>query len=124
MVEQKKRLAYFSTIQLSNILEKKKSNKSLSVFQGKMNQGLVEIGLTDLPKSGCAMAHPAHPGTTGLRFGEGDLQFFLFVLTLLFYHKTSNFEHQSLIRFHLSWLLITHRSVLNADSIEIISVVA
>ena len=27
---------------------------------------LVEIGLTDLPKSGCAMAHPAHPGTTGL----------------------------------------------------------
>jgi len=24
---------------------------------------LVEIGLTDLPKSGCAMAHP---GTTGL----------------------------------------------------------
>ena len=23
---------------------------------------LVEIGLTDLPKSGCAMAHPAHPG--------------------------------------------------------------
>ena len=28
---------------------------------------LVEIGLTDLPKSGCAMAHPANPGTTGLR---------------------------------------------------------
>ena len=27
---------------------------------------LVEIGLTDLPKAGCAMAHPAHPGTTGL----------------------------------------------------------
>ena len=27
---------------------------------------LVEIGLTDLPKSGCAMAHPAHPGTTAL----------------------------------------------------------
>ena len=27
---------------------------------------LVEIGLTDLPKSGCAMAHPAHPGMTGL----------------------------------------------------------
>ena len=27
---------------------------------------LVEIGLTDLPKSGCGMAHPAHPGTTGL----------------------------------------------------------
>ena len=28
---------------------------------------LVEIGLTDLPKSGCAMAHPAHPGSTGLQ---------------------------------------------------------
>ena len=27
---------------------------------------LLEIGLTDLPKSGCAMAHPAHPETTGL----------------------------------------------------------
>ena len=25
-----------------------------------------EIGLTDLSKSECAMAHPAHPGTTGL----------------------------------------------------------
>ena len=31
---------------------------------------LVEIGLTDLPKSGCAKAHPAHPGTTGL-IGRG-----------------------------------------------------
>ena len=31
---------------------------------------LVEIGLTDLPKSGCAMAHPAHPGTTGLLFSR------------------------------------------------------
>ena len=28
---------------------------------------LVGIGLTDLPNIGCAMAHPAHPGTTGLR---------------------------------------------------------
>ena len=27
---------------------------------------LVEIGLTDQPNIGCAMAHPAHPGTTGL----------------------------------------------------------
>ena len=27
---------------------------------------LVEIGLTDLPRSGCAMAHPAQPETTGL----------------------------------------------------------
>ena len=27
----------------------------------------IEIGLTDLPKSGCAMAHPAHPGTTPLK---------------------------------------------------------
>ena len=29
---------------------------------------LVEKGLTDLPKSGCAVAHPAHPGTTGLLY--------------------------------------------------------
>ena len=28
---------------------------------------LVEIGLTDLPKFGGAMASPAPPGTTGLR---------------------------------------------------------
>ena len=27
---------------------------------------MVEIGLTDLAKSGCAMSHLAHPGTTGL----------------------------------------------------------
>ena len=27
---------------------------------------MVEIGLTDLPKSGYARAHPTHPGTTGL----------------------------------------------------------
>ena len=26
---------------------------------------LVEIGLTDQPNIGCAMAHQAHPGTTG-----------------------------------------------------------
>ena len=25
---------------------------------------MVEIGWTDMPKSGCAMAHPAPPGTT------------------------------------------------------------
>ena len=29
---------------------------------------LVEIGLTDLPKSGGTMAPPAPPGTTGLVF--------------------------------------------------------
>ena len=28
---------------------------------------MVEIGLTDMSKSGKAMAHPAHPGTTGLQ---------------------------------------------------------
>ena len=39
---------------------------------------LVDIGLTDLPKSGCAMAHPAHPGTTGLPL-EG-LYFELFMI--------------------------------------------
>ena len=40
---------------------------------------LVEIGLTDLPKSGCAMAHLAHPGTTGLDstiIGDQNIQYF------------------------------------------------
>ena len=31
---------------------------------------LVEIGLTDLPKNGGAMAPPAPPGTTGLKCNE------------------------------------------------------
>ena len=39
------------------------------LFDGHNLSHLVEIGLTDLPKSGCAMAHPAHPGTTGLSTG-------------------------------------------------------
>ena len=38
---------------------------------------LVEIGLTDLPKSGCAMAHPAHPGTAGLKSKVEILQNFV-----------------------------------------------
>ena len=38
----------------------------LVVLGGENVSPLVEIGLTDLPKSGCAMAHPAHPGATGL----------------------------------------------------------
>ena len=33
---------------------------------------MVEIGLTDLPKSGCAMAYPAHPETTGLLLSFDD----------------------------------------------------
>ena len=36
------------------------------VFGGNNLSHLVEIGLTDLPKSGGAMALPAPPGTTGL----------------------------------------------------------
>ena len=32
---------------------------------------LIEIGLTYLTKSGCAMAHPAHPGMTGLKCHTG-----------------------------------------------------
>ena len=32
---------------------------------------LIEIGLTDLPKSGCAMAHP---GTTGLKCQKMEFQ--------------------------------------------------
>ena len=36
------------------------------LFGGQNLPPLVEIGLTDLPKSGGAMAPPAHPGTTGL----------------------------------------------------------
>ena len=39
-----------------------------------MSHPLVEIGLTDLPKSGCAMAQPAHPGTTGLLFTRITVQ--------------------------------------------------
>ena len=36
------------------------------LFGGHNLPPLVEIGLTDLPKSGVAMAPPAPPGTTGL----------------------------------------------------------
>jgi hypothetical protein len=36
------------------------------LFGGHNLSPLVEIGLIDLPKAGCAMAHLAHPGTTGL----------------------------------------------------------
>ena len=36
------------------------------IFGGHNLPPLVEIGLTDLPKSGGAMAPQAHPGTTGL----------------------------------------------------------
>ena len=36
------------------------------LFGGHNLSPLVEIGLTDLPKSGGAMAPPAPPGTTGL----------------------------------------------------------
>ena len=42
-------------------------NPGMSVlFGGRNLPPLVEIGLTDLPKSGGAMAPPAPPGTTGL----------------------------------------------------------
>ena len=37
------------------------------LFGGHNLPPLVEIGLTDLPKSGGAMAPPAPPGTTGLQ---------------------------------------------------------
>ena len=40
-------------------------------FGGHNLSPLVEIGLTEQPKSGCAMAHSAHPGTTGLSMGSG-----------------------------------------------------
>ena len=40
------------------------------LFGGHNLPPLVEIGLTDLPKSGGAMAPPAPPGTTGLRGKE------------------------------------------------------
>ena len=43
----------------------------------------VEIGLTDLPKSGCAMAHPAHPGATGLYVCTG--------VTTTFFEKLDKF---------------------------------
>ena len=35
---------------------------------------LVEVGLTNLPKNGCVMAHPEPPGITPLRIGLPDLQ--------------------------------------------------
>ena len=42
-------------------------NSGMPVLYGGHNQPpLVEIGLTDLPKFGGAMAPPAPPGTTGL----------------------------------------------------------
>ena len=37
------------------------------LFDGRNLTPSVEIGLTDLPKSGGAMAPPAPPGTTGLK---------------------------------------------------------
>ena len=43
-------------------------NSGVPVLYGGHNlPPLVEIGLTDLPKFGGAMAPPAPPGTTGLR---------------------------------------------------------
>ena len=43
-------------------------NPGVPVLFGEHNiPSLVEIGLTDLPKSGDAMATPESPGTTGLR---------------------------------------------------------
>ena len=47
------------------------------VIRGHNLSPLVEIGLTDLPKSRCAMAHPAHPGTTGLKSKVEILQNFV-----------------------------------------------
>ena len=38
------------------------------LFGGHNLPPLVEIGLTDLPKSGGVMAPPAPPGTTGLNY--------------------------------------------------------
>jgi hypothetical protein len=38
------------------------------LFSGNKLPPLVEIGLTDLPKFGGAMAPPAPPGTTGLDY--------------------------------------------------------
>ena len=43
-----------------------KSGCASSNWVGIICPPLVEIGLTGLPKSGCAVAHPAHPGTTAL----------------------------------------------------------
>ena len=37
------------------------------LFGGRNLHPLVEVGLTDLPKSGGSMAPPVPPGTTGLR---------------------------------------------------------
>ena len=48
------------------------------LFSGNKLPPLVEIGLTDLPKFGGAMAPPAPPGTTGLVY-SGQLLEELFI---------------------------------------------
>ena len=50
-------------------------NPGVPVLFGRLNlPHLVEIGLTDLQKSGGAMAPPAPPGTTGLNYVVGDIR--------------------------------------------------
>ena len=50
-------------------------NQGVSVIFGGYNlPHLVEIGLTDLQKSGSALAPPAPPGTTGLNYVVGDIR--------------------------------------------------
>ena len=66
---------------------------------------LVEIGLTDLPKSGCAMAHPAHPGTAGHVSGDsmylqGHRSQKLYCITTVF---TTKFNASDVIYIMASW---------------------
>ena len=53
---------------------RRSENPGVPVLFGGHNMPLlVEIGLTDLPKSGCAMAPRAPPGTTGLHFQKSKI---------------------------------------------------
>ena len=57
----------YSPLNSANRAVGRSENSGVPVLFGRHNlPPLVEIGLTDLPKSGGAMATPAPPGTTGL----------------------------------------------------------
>ena len=61
----------------------KSGNPGVPVLFGGHNlPPLVEIGLTDLPKSGGAMALPASPGTTPLWSKAKLLKFMLFIVIM------------------------------------------
>ena len=69
-----------ATIKLSSRAVGRSENLGVPVLFGGHNlPPLVEIGLTDRPKFGGAMAPPAPPGTTGLSCGLPISNLLLFV---------------------------------------------